>query len=291
MDWFRLYSEARTDRKLGTLTLAERGVWINLLCYANEREARGSFSMEDVDLLALECAEGDVAVLTATLEKLLRVKHLVRLDGNTLAFRTFETRQYTKPSSAPERVNERVRAYRERQRNARVTPCNAPVTRSNTLYSDTDTDTERDNGEGERAPVQLNGNGHHPALTAAVAATLAPDLLKLTAQVTKASRLNGHDPDALSNTLAQYHTRDPSELVAEAAKAAEWVRDGKGRTMNVRFLDRWFKRAFREEAMNNGAIQRPDTANGRGTRSHPSADAIEQPDHTRNGVYEKFIQR
>ena len=36
MRWFRLWTEARTDAKLGLLTNAEHRVWFHLLCYAAE---------------------------------------------------------------------------------------------------------------------------------------------------------------------------------------------------------------------------------------------------------------
>lgn len=81
--WFRLYADARSDKKLATLTLAERGVWLNLLCYASEQEERGSFDASDRFILALECADGDEEILDNTITKLLRVRHLED-DGSGL---------------------------------------------------------------------------------------------------------------------------------------------------------------------------------------------------------------
>jgi hypothetical protein len=133
-EWFKLYPEARVDRKLARLTLAERGVWINLLCYASVQDDRGAFDANDRFLLAVECAEGDEAILGATLEKLEQTRCIERhdaLDG-WFRFRTFNKRQestHTKPSDSPERVAERVHKHREQQRFAAlqddVTPCNA----------------------------------------------------------------------------------------------------------------------------------------------------------------------
>src|SRR5260221_1557899 len=108
MRWLKLHNEARTDKKLAILTLAERGIWVNLLCYANEQEERGAFDASDRYVLALECAEGDEETLNSLLDKLLRVRHLVELDDGRLVFRTFARRQYDKPSDEPDRVTARV---------------------------------------------------------------------------------------------------------------------------------------------------------------------------------------
>ncbi len=69
MPWCKLYAEARLDKKLAQLTLAERGVWVNLLCYASEQPERGTFDASDRYGLALECADDceEAAVVTGEL--------------------------------------------------------------------------------------------------------------------------------------------------------------------------------------------------------------------------------
>ncbi len=121
MKWLKLYSESRTDGKLRCLTLAERGVWANLLCYANDQAERGTFDASDHYLLALECADGCEDVLESTLEKLLRIKHLtpVGADGR-LTFRTWTVRQARKPSDEPEAAAQRKRTQRARVSESRA---------------------------------------------------------------------------------------------------------------------------------------------------------------------------
>src|SRR5690348_18343908 len=98
MEWFKLYHEARRDKKLSILTLAERGVWINLLCYASEQQERGTFDASDRLTLALECADGDEDVLNSAIEKLLKVRCLISVDGapDLLTFRRSEERRVGK---------------------------------------------------------------------------------------------------------------------------------------------------------------------------------------------------
>lgn len=142
MNWLRLYHEARTDKKLNSLTDAQFRVWFNLLCFSGEQPERGRIQFDDLDLLAVEVANGDADLLSETIGRLVKLKILETSEGEA-AFVNFEKRQYDKPSDTPERVAERVRQHRERQRNAAQTPCNADVTPSNALDTERDTETER----------------------------------------------------------------------------------------------------------------------------------------------------
>lgn len=130
MDWFRLYTEARTDKKLATLTDAEHRVWFNLLCFAASQDVRGTITSDDPEILALECANGDTDVLSATLAKLQKLR-IVAIAASTeegepalIHFIHFQERQYDKPSDEPGRVSERVKRHRE-NKGVTETPCNA----------------------------------------------------------------------------------------------------------------------------------------------------------------------
>lgn len=114
MNWFRLYPEARNDAKLRSLSDAEHRVWFNLLCYAAEQEERGSVQDLDLDLLALEVANGDLCLLDTTLQHLARLR-IIEWDDDGLAFINWMKRQYDKPSDHPDKVNVRVKRYRERK--------------------------------------------------------------------------------------------------------------------------------------------------------------------------------
>lgn len=144
MNWFRLYAEARTDKKLESLSDAEFRTWFNLLCYASEQPERGVIGDWEPDLLALEVAGGQTALLTETLAHLTRLR-IVTVTDEAISFLHWLDRQYDKPSDQPPRVRERVARHRAHAGNApeppppgAVTPppadaeaCNAPVTPGN----------------------------------------------------------------------------------------------------------------------------------------------------------------
>lgn len=135
MRWLRLHTEARTDRKLDTLTDSEFRVWFNLLCMAGDSEERGTVIYEDPALLALEVAKGDIDLLSHALSRLVTLR-VVTSSDNRVTFVNFQKRQYDKPSDAPEQTRLRKEKSRLNQELSRdVTPGHA-------TYTDTDTEKE-----------------------------------------------------------------------------------------------------------------------------------------------------
>jgi len=137
MPWFRMYSEARNDRKLASLSDAQFRVWFNLLCLASESKHRGLVTYDDAELLAFEVANENAELLNDTLAKLQKLRIIEHgspddSDDFTIRFVHWESRQYDKPSATPERVNERVTKHRETKRNADVTHMKRDVTPCNT---------------------------------------------------------------------------------------------------------------------------------------------------------------
>lgn len=194
MRWFRLYTEARTDAKLLSLTDAEFRVWFNLLCYAADQDERGSIDASNWFKLAVEVAGGNEDLLTTVVDKLTKLDILAR-DGAILRFIHFEERQYDKPSDRPEAVRERVRRYRERSAatetpvERHVTPSNACVTPGNAgetfpsspspyLSPNTPTDADADT-EGE-------GAGEPPSASQPAAEEAAPTADKSSQQALEA---------------------------------------------------------------------------------------------------------
>jgi hypothetical protein len=144
MKWLRLYSEARTDAKLRALTAEQFRVWFNLLCFASEQPARGMILFDDAELLAVEVADCDDALLTATIDRLVKFRILARVEGG-VAFVAFAERQYDKPSDTPEETRNRKR--RSRRPAATVTPMSRGGHANVTRRHDPDTDTEGDTEE------------------------------------------------------------------------------------------------------------------------------------------------
>lgn len=115
LQWFRMYTEARTDRKLAAFTDEEFRVWFNLLCYSAESEPRGVVAYNgDNEILALEVAGGDEDLLSRAVTRMSRL-HILDEDEGYLVFRSFAERQYDKPSDLPEAARERKRRQRAKE--------------------------------------------------------------------------------------------------------------------------------------------------------------------------------
>ena len=110
LPWFRMFCEAKTDRKLLSLTRSEHFVWFQLLCHAAEQEVRGCIIDDDRHILAIELGmdEDELAAGITRLERL----HLVDMEDGFIVFPKFADRQYAKPSDMPERVRSRVAKHR-----------------------------------------------------------------------------------------------------------------------------------------------------------------------------------
>lgn len=142
MNWFKLYTEARNDAKLRSLTDAQHRVWFRLLCYAAEQPERGTIRGLPIALVATEVADGDQELLSETCNALQALQGVTwrytALHGVEITFVNFAKRQKIKPSDRPERIKERVTKHRiqrtsakHKNGNAPVTPCNAPETPRN----------------------------------------------------------------------------------------------------------------------------------------------------------------
>lgn len=270
MEWFKLYHEARRDKKLSILTLAERGVWINLLCYASEQPERGVFDASDRFTLALECAEGDETILDSTIDKLLKVRHLLPVacneyvtsgnesvttgvTGNAnsrLIFRTFASRQAQKvtdfPSDAPERVRERVANHRARRKQAALSDGRVTsVTSGNGTEEEEDRDKERENILSGNIVITPSDDAERVRASAAMADAsqqwTQAELRRVSKRIAGRLKLVNPHLDDLMTILAQYPCAPPY-LEAEAAKCAEWY-GSKRRKIDIRLYDNWLAKA------------------------------------------------
>jgi len=139
LDWFRMYSEARNDAKIRSLTDSQHRIWFNLLCLVNEQDNRGTVSGYDPELLAIEVSNGDIDALNETVQLLERLR-IIEVTDEEITFINFRKRNYDNPSDTPEATRERKRQQRSRQKVEQ----SLVVTRSHDTYSDTDTDTDTD---------------------------------------------------------------------------------------------------------------------------------------------------
>lgn len=114
--WFRLYTEARNDRKLESFPDDEFRVWFRLLCYAAENDVRGICPYNgDNTVLAIEVANGDEELLSRAVKRMALMRMVYEEEGH-LVFAAFAERQYDKPSDSPEASRERKRRQREREK-------------------------------------------------------------------------------------------------------------------------------------------------------------------------------
>lgn len=127
--WWRAYNGARHDAKLLRLSDKHFRWWFNLICVAAERDG---YLPDHADL----CAEfrTSAKAMTEILDALVAAR-LFDHDETGIRAHNWNERQYKSDVS-----NERVKRYRERQRNA---ACNVTETPSET---ETDTETERVGG-------------------------------------------------------------------------------------------------------------------------------------------------
>ena len=155
--WFRLYAEARTDKKLATLTDSEFRVWFNLLCYAADNaDSRGTIPQMKDHLLTVEVSNGDRSLLNGTLQKLVDLD-IVAVSDDGITFVHYKERQYEYPSWRPEATRERVQKHRALKQD--VTTVKQAVTRV-TRRSDPDqTQIRSDNSASLARKVQTWG--HH----------------------------------------------------------------------------------------------------------------------------------
>ncbi len=145
MLWLRLYSEARNDAKLESLSDEQFRVWFRLLCFANEQPERGSIAGIDEELLAVEVAKGDVELLQETIQRLVKLR-ILSVGEDNVRFVNWEKRQFQSDD-----VTERVRKHRESKRSTHEGET-LQKRCSNVDVTPTDTDTEADTEKDKTLP-------------------------------------------------------------------------------------------------------------------------------------------
>lgn len=138
--WFRMYTEAVDDEKLRLLSFEDRWHFVALLC------CKSSGILDDKSPLMFRKVAVKLGLDPNALSEVARrLAEVELIEQETLQPLAWDSRQFESDSS-----KERVKAYRERQKNAR----NADVTLHNgyanvtVTAQDTDTDTDK---EGESA--------------------------------------------------------------------------------------------------------------------------------------------
>ena len=145
MKWFRLYSEILHDRKLARIARHEQyplyqliGVWVSVLCIANEAPDRGKLMLGKTIPMTEEDIAFELGMSVADLQHLFQAfieYEMVHHDGNHFCITSWSKRQFKSDDSY-----ERVKRYREKQSEQDETFLKRF---SNALDTDTDTDTEK----------------------------------------------------------------------------------------------------------------------------------------------------
>lgn len=114
MDWFRMYHDARKDKKLQALTDSEFRVWFGLLCMASEQPegSRGHVPFRNPAVLALEVSHGDEDLLRQTLHRLKSLE-IIQQKKTQIIFLHWNSRQFASDSSTS-----RVKKYRAKNKKA-----------------------------------------------------------------------------------------------------------------------------------------------------------------------------
>ena len=136
--WFRLYTETVDDEKLRLLAFEDRWHFIALLCL------KGQGLLDEGGPLLMRKVAVKLGLDTRALEEVARrLSEVGLIDQNTLQPLAWDKRQMKSDSSA-----ERVKAFRERKKQANKSNEKAPKTGGNgycnvtVTAQDTDTDTD-----------------------------------------------------------------------------------------------------------------------------------------------------
>jgi hypothetical protein len=126
--WFRMYDEILDDPKVQKLPAEDFRAWVNILCLASKNE--GVLPSADDIAFALRRSPNDVVTL---LERLLNATLIDKRNGGPNGYHYaphgWDKRQFKSDTST-----ERVKRFRNRQRNAEETPPE-PDTESDTEQS------------------------------------------------------------------------------------------------------------------------------------------------------------
>lgn len=241
LPWFKVYTEARNDAKLRSLSDAEHRVWFHLLCFAAEQEERGTIKDYDEELLALEVCNADVALLGVTLQKLARFR-IIEITKGGVTFCAFNRRQQPKPSDSKERVKSRVAKHRAMKRQENVTPVTPSVTPGNAMKRP-DREEEREEDISISGKVILNDAVVEGASapTAAASGWTDTEAQRVARRLAGRLKILNPDIDGMVAVLQQQPHAVPY-IEAEAAKCIEWY-SAKGRKVTLRLFDNWLGKA------------------------------------------------
>ena len=119
MNWVRLYTEIRSDRKIRSLTPGQRWVWIVLLCLARESPEPGKLLYPpDIPITLRDIADEsnvDYRITCNAINNFIARKMIVK-NGAIYILANWDKRQYESDD-----VNLRVRSHREKKRYSNVT--------------------------------------------------------------------------------------------------------------------------------------------------------------------------
>lgn len=195
MPWFRLYPEILKDPKIRRFTTVQKWLWITAMCEAAQATERGKlfiaegveYTDEDLAQAAgLRASEFDQAI--GFIDMCVTLKMMERHADGGVTLLNFNSRQYEKPSDAPDKTRERKRKQRAKEAenkkqqasknvdatefpeqppssHADVTPMSRQVTSSHAIDTDTDSDTETDSYTDKTPPpIPSSDQKHQPVV-------------------------------------------------------------------------------------------------------------------------------
>lgn len=182
MPWFRLYPEILKDPKIRRFTTVQKWLWITAMCEASQSAERGKlFIAEGIEYTDDDLAHasginpGEWDQAKGFIEMCVTLKMMERHADGGVTLLNFHSRQYQKPSDAPEKTRERQRKSRAKKAdekkqqtsesveipafpdrthsgNANVTPMSRKDTPCHALDTDTETDSYTETEEKEPLP-------------------------------------------------------------------------------------------------------------------------------------------
>ena len=143
LDWFRFYTETINDRKLRRLNPAQRWLWVTVLSIARSSPEPGKLLLSMGVPVTIEDLIDAAAITKKDVQSGLKSfveQKMLHLDNEIYVITNWNQRQFVSDTS-----NERVKRYRERQKNDDVTLHETlSESKDDVIVTPPDTDTETD---------------------------------------------------------------------------------------------------------------------------------------------------
>ncbi len=278
--WVKLYTEILNDPDIGSLSLADRGLWSMLLALAGQLDDRDD---QDAETGRLDTPERIVwhlrismADLAPAIARFVELGMVDDRDG-VLYLTNYRKRQATPASGRNESVRQRVTRYRNKPQQ--------PATNVTPLHAErNDTVTQLEESRVEESRVDADAETH--ATTTATAVSPDPDAgaVHTAWQKARGGAVNALDAQQIDDLIADYTPQWVLEAIAEANRSRQ------DKLPSIRFLDailqRWKREGFRAPFDPRAQREKSIAQDARKTEEQRTEEAL-RVWHLQHGIKEE----